>query len=1154
MKILSSLDLKSVKRVGTSLAVATVLAIAAGCTPQANHENLTGKESAGLIPSAGITVKSDGSISLVDQLRRYRGQTQFLTPSPYSRMGLEGAPRATAASADAKGGGGRAEQESDIYKVGKAGSKLLFLLNNYRGLQVISFAAGADKPELVSRVKATGNYPDDMYYDEANDRLLVLERLYHSEDGSYNYSDMQSRIVVYDVSTPSAPVISTEIPVSGNIADSRIVGNVLYIASSVRPENGSDSKAEGIVTSFDFSGKTIKEIEKLKLSLPAVYGENMNIQTVENADGSYSYYLVAVLSETGWGWGDRKSLVEVVDISDAKGKIKSLMSVSAKGFIRERSQTLIKKNTLIVTSNYTTEMKTAAGGQIARIAVETFGLPKAGLKALTEKEAQYRQLHMELALEGKTGAELDKAREVLVADPALGLKGKFVLTAAGQLRKLVADSVVTVGDTTGLSSSLQDVRYQDGLLYAFWVPANEVDPLDVFDISDPEAGVKHLNRLQFEGWVSKAIPMTHDGRNYIVALGWIVPAVNNERNMRHPQAAIFEIKKVGAKYRADQISQLTFANSNTWTDFNSPDRFIEVRADGNGQGQVLFAASQYSQKSYQSGGKILQFDLAKLTSEDPNTALSEGAFLSGKSGWLRRVFTNTEIDRINTYSDQALAIYDTTKLAVDKTTKATAVLELARQIRDYKSVAVAGVNFGIQFISDYSWYSEDESQTTLRLVDAKSADAEKGKTTELKVAGSYIASQVSNGVVYVLTNSYKSEVNAKGEWTSSSKSYLHALTPGTVGFNLVNTTEWDTSRQNSATPPMGMRIRLGMPSGYSSGNFVTLGDGTLLAQIDNSVKVVSTAGAKDVVMKNCGAKDRTEVQASVVNGSLYVTSADSVEITEVEGTTAMRNYIAKATYAGGTLTCGAELNIPGTLLTVTAEGSALVDDSAMIDIVTKKGERWVADGKTKIVEYKVLKTENTLVGLELAAGKATLVDAMPKTSDGSYGSSTLKSTRPGELVQISNFESSGGSFRPFRGGGFRGGSMPRMRDEQVDSAFEFVQVDAKGFLTTQKFGVTLATGSNARLIGIEKDPKNAEKFVGLVQTGRRLQVVEWSEANKRPEVRKLVPLNEQMKRMTAVESVVTSNSYYGNTYHFTPEQMSFEVVEGLSGINQFFVK
>lgn len=1107
------------------------------------------KDSKNLLPASAVQTKPDGSLSLLDQLKRFRGQTEFLTP-------VEIRPMAASARGDSRaamGGGARQEQESDIYKVGKAGSKLLFLLNN-RGLQTVSFTKGADQPELLARVKATGNYPDDMYYDEANNRLLVLERLYYSEDGSYNYSTAQSRILIYDVSNPTEPKISGEVPVEGQIADSRIVGKVLYIASAIRPESnpygyGREEKTKGVVTSFDFSGTTIKEVEKMELALPAVSGEQINIQTVVNADGSYSYYLVATLSETGWGWWDRKSMVEVVDISDAKGKIKPLMTVSAKGRLSERSNTLIKDGTLIVTSNYIVDEK--ATRQIARIAVETFVLPKPGVKPLSEKEVQYRLLHMDLALQGKTDADYDRIRDALLVDPVYGLRGKFYAGADGKLRKAFADSVVTVGDSRGQSASLQDVRVQGNRLYTFWVPTDRVDPLDVFDISAPQAGIKHVQHLEFEGWVSKAVPMQFNGHDYILGLGWITPTVNNERNRQYLQAAVFEVATKRGKLAIDIAAQLTFANTNTWADLNASDKFIEVREDGNGKGQILFAASQYASNLYQSGGKILDFDLAKIDSADANAALSEGAFLSGRSNWLRRVFTNPEIARINTFSDQALAVYDPTKIGADKVTKATAVLELARNIRGYQTMLRGRRSAGVQIVSDWSWYSSgtDVGQTSLRVVDSRAADAELKTAVELKVPGSYVASLVQYGILYILTNDYRSEVDAAGKWSYKSKSYLHSLAMEPKGLNLLKSEEWEVDQSNQSVPPVGVRMRLGQSGRHSSGNLVALPSGAVVVQIDSKLKLVRTSGLQDLTIKGCVTKDRSDLQVMTVNDSLYVASAENVQIPELKsGSYALRNFVAKASLSGTELTCSAEVNIPGRLLTVTPAGSMITDDKWVRDIVTKSYTQTDDKGKKVVTQYQELKTASSLFGLSTGT-KATLVDEMPGVEENYYGGQALQSTRAGEFVRISSFgERAQSRPRPYYRPSYNG-SMSQ------DTAFEFIQVDDKGYLSSQLLGVQLAKNSGAQLLGVEKDPTAlVETFIGLVRSGRSLQVVRWTELDKRPRVLQLVGLDEKLAELPAADAIASSQSYYGSSYHFSPEQMSFEVLEGMNGVNQFFVK
>lgn len=1140
-----------------ALGVATTAIVA--CSAK-NDQSVSGNtDSKRLVPESSIATKADGSVGLFDQLKRFRGQTSFLVPG-YASLGGRGGPMAASAeSATAKSGapqGGRSEQESDIFKIGKQGSKMLYLLNNNRGLQTISFAGGADKPELLGRVKATGNYPDDMYYDQKNDRMLVLERLYYAEDGSYNYSEVQSRIVIYDVSTPSEPRIAGEVPVEGMIADSRIVGDVLYIASSLRPDSSGfgmgrsfdGGKQKGIVTSFNFSNKEIKEVAKMEMSLPSVYGEQMNIQTVQNADGSLSYYLVAILSETGWGWADRQSLVEVVDISDANGAIRPVMTVSAKGSTRERSQTLIKDGTLLVTSNYISDATGAGGNPVARIAVESFVLPKAGVRALSEKEATVRKLQMEIALEGKQGEEYDKARKALLADPNTGLQGQFVTDSEGKLRKFFPDSVVTVGDTKGMSSQLQDVRYQDGLLYAFWVPANNIDPLDVFDISNPQAGVKHLTRLEFDGWISKAIPVSVGGRTFIVGLGWVVPAVDNERNMRHPQASIFEIKKVGAKYKVDQLSQLTFENSNTWTDFNSPDRFIEVRFDGEGKGQILFAASYFSSNDYQSGGKVLNFNVNEAATGDADKALAEGPFLSGRSGWLRRVFTNDEIERVNTFSDQALAVYNVKQAPTDKMTKATAVLELARNIRGYETLTSGAKVYGVQIISDWSWYGNgDEALTSLRLVDAKKADSEKEKTVELSVPGSYIDSLVQGRTLYVLTSKYESKT-AGGKWSWSNTTYVHAVDLGGAGLNLVGTNNW-TKTQDATTGirPVAENIRLGFANPYAQQALVATNEDSVLVQVDDSLKVVNGKTVSDLTISNCITKDRNEMQVKMIDDVAYFTSVQNVEVKELgDRAQAQRHFVSPAVLANGVLKCGQEINIPGRLVTMASNGAMITDDTWLLDVVTKTYSTTDAAGKEINREYKEVKTTNSLVGLTVTKGVATLVDEQNNDNDrNSFYGTTLASVQAGQVVRMTNLD--GINSRPFFRG--RGGWNGQQSQEQ---GFEFISVGADGFLSNEVFALNAKAPGTSVLMGVVADPSAAGSYFGVVQTGRKVQVVQWSKKDHRPTAKKLVALDEKLKAMSSADSITAGG--YTESFHYTPSLNSFELVGGLNGITQFFVK
>jgi hypothetical protein len=1058
------------------------------------------------------------------QLSRYRGQTEFLNPvnSYQNCFGPFGCPKAEAAPAPAADAGSqaRAEQESDIYKIGKPGSKLLYLLNNYRGLQVISYADGAEKPKIVGRVQATGNYPDEMYYDAAQDRLLVIER--YAESTDENDDTRRSRLVAYDVSEPTRPKIQETKQLKGILADSRIVGDVLYVATSA------DSK--GAVTSYSLKGKSISEVATYTLSMPVSYQKNMNIVSSER-DGVYSYHLIATLSESGWGWWDRSSVVEVIDISNPKGRIEPVMSVAAKGFLRERSQTTIKNNTLIVTSNYLVDEK----NRIARIAVETFRFPTAQTEVLTEKEAQFRKLNIDRELEGQSGETREQSLEKLVSDPKLGIKGRFV-RQDGQLRKMMPDSSVTVGDGSGLSANLQDVRYQDGFLYAFWVPANQMDPMDLFDISDPESGVKYLSRLQFDGWIQRAIPMTFAGRTFVLGLGRVVSVVNNETGRQRPQAMIFEIVNQGGKFRAFDVAQYTFEGSDIWTNYNDQDKMVEVHTNENGTGEILFEATRYGDQVYSDGGQILNFDLKAIIDQQNGSALKPGAFLAGGADWIRRVFTNSEINRINSFSDQALATFSEGRTSTAGTLKPAHILELARNMRAYETVTVGDQNFGVQLISDYSWMTSDAS-TTVRVVPSDKADTEKPAVlSEILLPGNYLGHvrDQKTGDLIVLSNSYQNVKQGEG-YSYRSTVYASRLKVDASGVaQKIGETSWSFDRGQDLMP-LGLRIERGFESYYgSSPAIVQLQDGTLLAQSDSEVKVLdlsSGIAAQNLTLDQCRTENREAIEVQVMNSKPYLSMKDAFESAEYKGLRMTRNWLAPLTLAGNKAACGSETNIPGRAVLVTAAGEILSSDTYAQDIIEETQTR--PTGEDTQVEEKYFKfiTKDALISTKIADQKATLVDEAP-AQDSS-----------GQVFQVGENE------------------FARMTSEEYSKTakLEFLKLDGQAGITTDVYAFQTDL-KQASLIQVVPHPAKNGVWMGVLESNNHMQVVQWTALDRHPVVKTIVPVNERMEKLKAVRSMSLSGSSYsyygggGNQLHFTAHQMSFERPQGLAGVSQFFIQ
>lgn len=1105
-------------------------------------------QGAGKFASSTLAPEPTDKSTIEAQLKRFIGQTQFLNPV-YRYRGFPGG--APAKGAQEKGGAQdsrRAQQESDVFKIGKPGSKLLYLLNNYRGLQVVSFADGVDKPKLVGRVAATGNYPNDMYYDEAGERLLVLERYWFDGGDSYVYSREQSRVLVYDVKNPAAPKISSQLAFEGEIADSRMVGDVLYVATSVRPDwRNHEDKGKGYVYSVKLGAADPQIIEKQELALPSSSRENMNIVEIEK-DGSYKYYLVAVLSETGWGWWDRKSLVEVVDISDAHGKIKSLMVASAKGNVGERSQTFIKNDTLLVTSNYTPEAADNSRPPM-RIAVETFKLPSAEQsEVLSEDEAQYRKLHIDRQLKSvKSEAERTKLYEKLVSDPELGIKGRFVRTAEGTLRKIISDSVVTVGDTTGLSASLQDVRYEGDHLYVFWVPANQKDPFDLFDISHPENGVKYLKRLQFDGWIERAIPLAYQGKKYVLGLGFTVPAVDNERSRRYPQAMLFEIETRGTQTRAIDVAQLTLSMGNVWTDFNSSDKFIEMHMTGDGKGQLMFKVDSYNEGKFVSGGKLVGFDLAKAVSGE-GEVFQEGALLMGDTGWLKRVFTNPEIERVNSFSDLSLGTYDVKDIGTSSSIVAAMhALELARDIQAYAVIGSGASARGVQIISKGNYWDESSTpETLLRVTALERPDAELPATLSSQtLKGAYLASLVDSRdqSLWIATRQTKNVQKPDGT-TEYFVRYTvsHLSIDGTATLSVHKPLSWKVTENYG-------RYRWYW-YGAPAFQFVQLTSGRVLARANTELYELSEAGElslQPISFENCvfGKEDNLELKFVANDPSqLFLSHQEMIESRDYNDVAFTRNFATPVTLEGAKAVCGKSVNIPGTLLAVVGSGQWVTQDDRALDLVPR-GEK-----------SHELFTSTALDSLTVATDVATLMDDYELNTS---QPNAIKMIAPGKLgffdaEERTTYYRGGYDAMPVRCKGI--GCVPYYRPQSYDR-FVVLGFGKDLRFTKEVFVLPEIAGFNGQLV--ELFPESGGSTLGVLSNGRTLRVIRFSSANLRPSFVRLTAVDPLLKKAEPADSVVLPGWYYSingdsSGMHYTAPLKSLEVARGLFGVQQFYLE
>ena len=1086
---------------------------------------------------ASLNPVPDDPDSMQSMLQRFKGQKSFLNASQHYYYPMNGTE---AADSTAGKGAGREIQESDIFKVGKEGSKLLYLLNNYRGLQVISFAGGPQNPEIVGRVEATGNWPDMMYYNEQADQIIVLEKVWRDYYTYHNPNDnkYQSRILIYDVKDPVNPKITRIKEIKGTVVDSRLVGKVLYVSTSNGYwwRNNSSEQAKGFIYSLRLGTQSINQVDYLELPL-TVQRDLMNIVQVD-VEGQTKYYLMAI-SRSGDSWWARKSVVQVVDITDPEGQIKPLMSVATKGFIDERSATHIKGNTLIVTSNYRTDPNTWNSN--LRIAVESFVLPSNNPTIVTEHEAK-----------------------TLSSEELKGIFVRFDDTAyQGFLQKMAPDAVITVGNDQDMHARIQDIRYVDDLLYVFWVPQNQIDPFDMFDISNPAEEIKFLGRLRFEGFIQRSIPLTFQDTNYVLALGWVRPIVNNEENRRYPQVMLFKVEPdQHGNYQHQLVKKMTLQEKNAWSNFNSADKFVEVKMNGEGSGALLFQLSTYIDGRYKTGGKIVGFDLQS------DQIFKEGGMLISDSGWLRRVFTNSEIDLINTFSDRALTTYDASLSATDPESvyEAISVLELARSVRGYVLLTNNYHTRGVQIIDQespyYFWYSDQnqESKIQLRLVNKDNPDSEYSEVLhQFEIKGSLVTFKTdnTNGNLLILTKQNVSSDNDQRKV----KYIFTRLAVSFSGLRLIARQSLSWEEEVNYGYSYGFRTSIGgcFPNPYSrfSAQIYQLNNGRLIIQTtDLNLSVVENGTVTKIVMDDLEDQVKSKSTIHLLGDSFYLTfeqdwkkddaSNENDSDNDSDSNIALPNgnyqfyqsFLVPLTLVENSLVASDKINIPGTIMKVMASGTHLVTlDERVLDL-----------GESDSSYYSSMLKETNLVSLEVRNGKAVLIDAL----EWENGNQNSVRWMGDVLVRI---EQDMQDHYNYRGYDIMPPYYPNPQPTGV-ARLSYIGFDLDKEFTQSVYRLNVNTRKVINLHSLFRSTTDVDKYYALLLAGKEVRVLVVDNDKSRPQVQLLQKGDSDEKEMVELPSNANSYWYYGDETQvsFDADEKAISFSQGLYGITSLKVK
>ncbi|MDF1563148.1 MAG: beta-propeller domain-containing protein [Deltaproteobacteria bacterium] len=265
------------------------------------------------------------------------GQTEFVSANPNGGYGGEldaaggGRDGEAAPNSGDQGATPREVEEADIVRVD---GNLLYVLNQYRGLQVIDIT-NPDQPALIGMAPVAG-YPIEMYIRD-NRAYVVISNYFdywYATDavagatwGAYR----GSQIRVFDISNPTAPVSLTHFNVSGEVTDTRIVGDVLYAVSNRYGWYESYSTTDTVEGTYILSINIADEsnIHQVDQEVFPRQGWDNHVHVTSNT---------IYVASSGWANSSYETRIKVVDISDPQGQIVLQGESLVDGWVRDRWQ------------------------------------------------------------------------------------------------------------------------------------------------------------------------------------------------------------------------------------------------------------------------------------------------------------------------------------------------------------------------------------------------------------------------------------------------------------------------------------------------------------------------------------------------------------------------------------------------------------------------------------------------------------------------------------------------------------------------------------------------------------------------------------------------------------------------------------------------
>lgn len=583
------------------------------------------------------------------------GQSEFETPmadsglqTPTTRSQDGTETQNSPAPPEENNGGGDAQrliEEADLYRV--VGDHI-FVLNQYRGLHVIDLS-DLDTPRVIGQARIFG-YPREMYVRGSTAYVIVSDYFTFWREDTLDAVPVAfygSQLRILDISDLEHPEVVGGINLNGDLTDSRIVGDVMYLVSNRFPWwRGHDTD--------DFEDKT----QVLSVSV----GDPTDVQVIDTEDfqrNGWEHHIYATaeaiyLSASGWNRDRRtyQTIVHYIDINDPGGDIIVRGNADVPGRVMDRWSM----------DEYESVLRVASG--------ETWGNGDVFLSTYS------------------------------VANP---------------------DDITELGrETMRIDERLTAARF-DGPR-AYLVTYRNVDPLFVFDVSDPSAP-KELGHLEMPGWLDFLVPMG----DHLVALGHDdrIDEVTGRRQIN------LVVKLINVADAPVLVDQAPLDGAWGWVPGDRDD-FAKVFQTLSAQNLIMFPFQAWDPQNFRYVGGVQLID---YTPDD----LTLRGLINGRFVQRAVPFNDTTVLAISNEEFQVVDITDRDRPGVRSS------LELARNTQDFAVLPSGSIeqDYGVQLSGN--WYIGDTKLTVTSLDDPNTPTP----PASYRVPAPYGRLFMNNGLAYV---------------------------------------------------------------------------------------------------------------------------------------------------------------------------------------------------------------------------------------------------------------------------------------------------------------------------------------------------------------------------------------------------------------------